>query len=180
MASDFETTFEDELAAVPDEQFDRSRFVAGAGPLDADVLLIGEAPGEQEVNQEEPFVGRAGGELDSILEEVGLGREDLYITNLVKVRPPENRDPHRDEIEAWSAVLEAEIEGVDPSVIVPMGSFAAREILGTDETITDLHGRSFESEGREVMPVFHPAAALYDRSKRPKLVEAFEGIVERA
>lgn len=179
MSPDFETTFEEELAAVPDEQFDRSRFVPAVGPLDADVLLIGEAPGSQEVTQGEPFVGQAGGQLDSILEEVGLGRRDLYLTNLVKVRPPENRDPHRGEIEAWSGVLDAEIETVDPDVIVPMGSFAAREIVDTDETITDLHGRSFEIEGREVMPVFHPAAALYDRDKKPKLVDAFEKIVGR-
>ncbi|WP_226479630.1 uracil-DNA glycosylase [Natrinema amylolyticum] len=181
---EFETVFADALEAVPDDQFDPDRFVPGVGPLSADIVLVGEAPGEQEVNQGEPFVGQAGQQLDRALEAIGHERRDLYITNLVKVRPPENRDPHVDEIEAWWPVLEAEIERVDPTVLVPMGSFATAELLDTDETITDLHGREFEREvprtsdsssgegetprerdERTVVPAFHPAAALYDRSK---------------
>lgn len=162
---EFDAVFADVLETVPDEQFDPDRFVPGVGPLSADVMLVGEAPGEQEVAEGEPFVGRAGGQLDRALESIGRDRRELYITNLVKVRPPENRDPYVDEIAAWWPVLEAEIERVDPAVLVPMGSFATREILDTDETITDLHGREFELEGRTVVPSFHPAAALYDRSK---------------
>lgn len=162
---EFERVFVDALETVPDDRFDRERFVPGVGPLSADVMLIGEAPGEQEVAQGEPFVGRAGNQLDRALESVGHDRRDLYITNLVKVRPPENRDPYVAEIDAWWPVLEAELERVDPSVLVPMGSFAAGELLDTDETITDLHGRELEREGRTVVPAFHPAAALYDRSK---------------
>ncbi|WP_222918502.1 uracil-DNA glycosylase [Natrinema sp. SYSU A 869] len=162
---EFKTVFADALEAVPDDQFDPDRFVPGIGPLSADVMLIGEAPGKQEVNQGEPFVGQAGQQLDRALEAIGYDRRDLYITNLVKVRPPENRDPHVDEIEAWWPVLEAEIERVDPAVLVPLGSFATDELLETGETITDLHGREFEREGRTVVPAFHPAAALYDRSK---------------
>ncbi|WP_254524859.1 uracil-DNA glycosylase [Natrinema caseinilyticum] len=178
----FETEFADALESVPDEHDDRTRFVPGVGPLSADVMLVGEAPGEQEVKRGEPFVGRAGTQLDRALEEIGHDRSKLYVTNLVKVRPPENRDPYVAEIEAWWPVLEAEIERVDPSVLVPLGSFATDELLDTDETITDLHGRVFEREmprssasssgggsrGREeriVVPAFHPAAALYDRSK---------------
>ena len=180
MSPNFETEFEAALAAVPEEQFDRSQFVPSVGPLDADVMLVGEAPGADEVEQGEPFVGQAGEQLDRILEEVGIGRRDLYITNLVKVRPPENRDPHREEIEAWRGVLEAEIERVDPDVIVPMGSFAARELLDTDETITDLRGESRTVEGREVIPTFHPAAALYDRDKVSTLEEDFAAILSRA
>ncbi|MFC6766292.1 uracil-DNA glycosylase [Natrinema soli] len=198
----FDAEFETVLETVPDDQFDRERFVPGVGPLSADVMLVGEAPGEREVEQGEPFVGQAGKQLDRALEAIGYDRRDLYITNLVKGRPPENRDPYVDEIEAWWPVLEAEIERVDPSVLVPLGSFATDELLDTDETITDLHGREFEREvggtsdsssgarrdrserldetggeerpasdsprereTRRVVPAFHPAAALYDRSK---------------
>lgn len=168
--TDWETTFADALDSVPDEHHDPDRFVPGVGPLSADVLLVGEAPGEQEVARGEPFVGQAGSQLDRALEAIGHDRGELYVTNLVKVRPPENRDPHVDEIEAWWPVLEAEIERVDPAVLVPLGSFATAEILDADGTITDLHGRAFDADGRTVVPAFHPAAALYDRSK----VEAVE------
>jgi DNA polymerase len=179
---EFEQVFADALERVPDDQFDREEFVPGVGPLSADVMLVGEAPGKQEVDQGEPFVGQAGKQLDRALEAIGYDRRELYVTNLVKVRPPENRDPYVAEIEAWWPVLEAEIERVDPVVLVPLGSVATDEILDTDETITDLHGREFErvvpgtsdsangdrtraSEARTVVPAFHPAAALYDRSK---------------
>ncbi|WP_247729541.1 uracil-DNA glycosylase [Halovivax limisalsi] len=185
----FEAEFADALATVPAEQMDPERFVPGVGPLSADVMLVGEAPGKQEVARGEPFVGRAGSQLDRALESLGHDRRDLYITNLVKARPPENRDPRVAEIEAWRPVLEAEIERVDPAVLVPLGSFATDELLDTDETITDLHGREFDREiarstdsasdeesqerangsrtreRRKVVPAFHPAAALYDRSK---------------
>lgn len=162
---EFDDVFADALEEVPDEHVSPDRFVPGVGPLSAEVMLVGEAPGEQEVAQGEPFVGQAGKQLDRALESIDHDRGELYITNLVKVRPPENRDPHVAEIEAWWPVLEAEIERVDPTVLVPMGSFATAEILETDETITDLHGQKLEREGRTVIPSFHPAAALYDRSK---------------
>ncbi|WP_336345232.1 uracil-DNA glycosylase [Halalkalicoccus ordinarius] len=160
--------FETELAAVPEERFDRSQFVPSVDPLDADVMPVGEAPGADEVER-----------LERVLEEVGIGRREIYITNLVKVRPPENRDPYRDEIEAWCGVLDAEIDRVDPDVIVPMGSFAARELLDTDETITDLRGESRTVRNREAIPTFHPAAALYDRSKVDTLEEDFAAILSR-
>lgn len=179
MSPEFETEFEAELAAVPEDRFDRERFVPGVGPLDADVMLVGEAPGADEVEGGEPFVGRAGKQLDRVLEAVGIDRRDLYVTNLVKVRPPENRDPRRDEIDAWRGVLDAEIERVDPEVVVPMGSFAARELLGVDETITDLRGEPRTVGGREVFPTFHPAAALYDRGKVGTLEEDFAAILAR-
>ncbi|WP_265109759.1 uracil-DNA glycosylase [Halosolutus halophilus] len=190
----FETAFADALDAVPDDHHDPDRFVPGVGPLSADVMLVGEAPGGREVAEGEPFVGQAGSQLDRALESIGHDRRDLYITNLVKVRPPENRDPHVAEIEAWWPVLEAEIERVDPTVIVPMGSFATAEILDTDETITDLHGREFEREmtgtargdesgeraERIVVPSFHPAAALYDRSKVDAIEADLAAALERA
>ncbi|ELZ22882.1 phage SPO1 DNA polymerase-related protein [Haloterrigena salina JCM 13891] len=199
----FADVFADALEAVPDEHRDPERFVPGVGPLSADVMLVGEAPGGREVEQGEPFVGQAGQQLDRALESIGHDRRELYITNLVKIRPPENRDPHVDEIEAWWPVLEGELERVDPSVVVPMGSFATAELLETDETITDLHGEEFEREvppashasneespdsssedgadahertERIVRPSFHPAAALYDRSK----VDAIESDLRAA
>ncbi|WP_408957591.1 uracil-DNA glycosylase family protein [Natrinema sp. 74] len=177
---EFETEFADALEAVPDDQFDRERFVPGVGPLSADVMLVGEAPGKQEVEQGEPFVGQAGKQLDRALEELGFDRRDLYITNLVKVRPPENRDPYVAEIEAWWPVLEAELARVDPRVLVPLGSVATDELLETDETITDLHGQEVASQGRTVVPAFHPAAALYDRSKVDAVKEDLRTALELA
>ncbi|WP_254767645.1 uracil-DNA glycosylase [Salinilacihabitans rarus] len=172
----FDDVFADALASVPEEHRDPERFVPGVGPLSAAVMLVGEAPGGQEVAQGEPFVGRAGEQLDRALAAIGRDRGDLYVTNLVKVRPPENRDPHVAEIAAWRPVLDAEIERVDPAVLVPLGSFATDAILDVDGTITDLHGREVEREGRLVVPSFHPAAALYDRSK----VEAIESALAAA
>ncbi|WP_227374315.1 uracil-DNA glycosylase [Haladaptatus halobius] len=179
MSPTFESEFEDVLAAVPEEQFDRSRFVPSVGPLDADVMLVGEAPGEQEVEQGEPFVGSAGGRLNSALESIGVGRRDLYITNLVKVRPLENRDPRRAEIDAWWPVLEAEIERVNPTVIVPLGSFATRELLDTDENISDVHGETFELADHDVVPTYHPAATFYDESKKGEMEQDLKSVFGR-
>ncbi|ELY55764.1 uracil-DNA glycosylase [Natronolimnohabitans innermongolicus] len=198
----FESEFADALEGVPVDQYDPERFVGGVGPLSADAMLVGEAPGKQEVTQGEPFVGQAGQQLDRALESIGHDRRDLYVTNLVKVRPPENRDPRVAEIEAWWPVFEAEIECVDPSVIVPMGSFATGELLETDETITDVRGESFECEVlrtssssnsssgagtdpraqtvRTVRPAFHPAAALYDRSKVDAIESDLRAALEEA
>ena len=167
--TDFETVFEDVLTEVPNEQYDRDRFVPGGGPFNADIVLVGEAPGEQEVVQHEPFVGSAGDRLQSALDDIGLNREDVYVTNLVKIRPPENRDPHRDEIEAWKPVLEAELDHIDPTVVVPLGTFATHELLGTDESVSNLHGDSYERNGRLIIPTYHPAASFYDESKRDTL-----------
>lgn len=171
MSETFEEEFADVLASVPDEQFDEERFVPGVGPFDADVVLVGESPGEQEVAAGEPFVGQAGKQLDRILEELGVDRSQVYVTNLVKIRPPENRDPYRAEIDAWWPVLRAEFERIDPKVVVPLGSFAAKEILDTDSGITDLRGEEYEAEGRRVVPTFHPAATFYDRSKVETITE---------
>lgn len=174
----FEVEFADVLAEVPDEHFDRDRFVPGVGPRSADVVLVGESPGAQEVSEGEPFVGQAGAQLDRALEAIGRDRRELYVTNLVKVRPPENRDPHVAEIEAWWPVLEAEIERVDPIVVVPLGSFATDRLLDTEDTISEVHGTEFEVGGRTVVPAYHPAAALYDRDKvddlEADLAAAFE------
>lgn len=168
---EFRDEFESKLAAVPEEHVDRSGLVPGAGPLSADVVLVGEAPGETEVEQGTPFVGPAGKRLDGILEEIGVDRSELYVTNLVKSRLPDNRTPSKGEIHAWRTLLEAEIERVDPSVVILLGTTAARALLETDAGVTEIHGQRFERGGRTLIPVFHPAATLYDRSKRPVLVE---------
>lgn len=174
--SEFEDRFADELVEVPAEHFDRARFVPGVGSTDAEVAFVGEAPGATEVEEGEPFVGRAGAELDGVLADLGVDRSTVYVTNLVKVRPPENRTPRAAEIAAWRSVLEAELACVSPSVLVPLGTTATRELLDTDEGITDVHGRRFDRDGRTIVPAFHPAASLYDRSKR----DAFESDVRAA
>lgn len=169
--NDFEERFSGELAEVPEEHFDRSRFVPGVGPLDAEVVLVGEAPGANEVAEGEPFVGNAGRELDRVLADLGVDRSSVYITNLVKVRPPENRAPYVAEVDAWRPVLEAELERISPKVVVPLGTAATQALLDTDEGITDVHGKRFDRDWWTIVPAFHPAATFYDRSKR-EVVEA--------
>jgi len=132
-------------------------------------VLVGEAPGANEVEQGEPFVGQAGSELDKVLHKIDVDRSDLYITNLVKVRPPENRDPTKDEIEAWAPLLRKEIEDINPEMIITLGNFASREMLNTKKGISSIHGKIFSREGQKIMPIYHPAAILYDRSKEGDL-----------
>lgn len=176
----FEEVFEAELEGVPDEFFDREQFVPGTGEFDADVVFVGEAPGEKEVEEGEPFVGPAGRRLDSLLEPAGIDREEVYITNLVKIRPPENRDPYVDEIDAWYPVLEAEIDYIEPAVIVTLGAFAGRELLGTDETVEELRSEDREYEGVPVVATYHPAATFYDDSTRPALEDDLRKAAELA
>lgn len=154
---------------LDDKFFDPERFVPAVGITESDYMLIGEAPGAEEVEQKEPFVGRAGRKLDEILGKIGVDRSELYITNLVKIRPPENRDPKKPEIEAWLPLLVEEISEVEPEIVITMGNFSSREMLDTDKGISQIHGRIFTREGQKIMPVYHPAATLYDRSKTPEL-----------
>jgi uracil-DNA glycosylase family 4 len=166
---DFKQKYSDFFETLHPDYFDEERFVPAAGNEDADYVLIGEAPGANEVEQGEPFVGQAGNELDKVLDKIGVERSDLYITNLVKVRPPENRDPKKDEIEVWAPLLKKEIEDVDPEMIITLGNFASREMLDTKKGITSIHGKIFSREGQKIMPIYHPAAVLYDRSKEEDL-----------
>jgi DNA polymerase len=167
----FRQRYSEFFDSLDPEYWDEQRFVPGVGSVDAEFVLVGEAPGANEVEQGEPFVGRAGDTLDEILHEIGVERSDLYITNLVKIRPPDNRDPKREEIEAWTPLLEKELEEVDPEAIITLGNFASRELAGVSQGISSIHGESFYRDGRRIVPVYHPAATLYDRSKRPQLVE---------
>lgn len=157
------------LAMVPREYRDPGREMAPEGPLDADLVFVGEAPGANEAETGRPFVGRAGDVLNEALAAAGIDREGMYITAVVKIRPPDNRDPHRAELDAWRPVLEAELALVDPQGVVTLGAVATRELLGTDRRITDLRGRVVDRAGYWILPTFHPAAVLYDPAKREGL-----------
>ena len=153
----------------------RTNAVPGSGSYDADVMFVGEAPGYWEDQKGLPFVGRAGKVLDELLAEIGLKRGDVYITNIVKCRPPNNRDPNEDEIKACSPYLDRQIDIIRPKIIVPLGrhsmSYILRKFGFEPEPISKIHGKIFEARilfGRIIiMPMYHPAVALY----RPQLKE---------
>jgi uracil-DNA glycosylase len=138
----------------------RTQVVFGVGSSRAEVMFIGEGPGYYEDKQGEPFVGAAGQLLTKMLAEVGLRRADVYIANVVKCRPPGNRDPLPDEIEACRPYLEGQLESIRPRVIVTLGNFATRVILDRQVSISRVRGQRFTVEGRTVIPTFHPAAIL--------------------
>jgi len=135
--------------------------VFGVGDPDADLMFVGEAPGRDEDLQGEPFVGRSGRLLDRLIEEeLGGDRSRCYIANVVKCRPPDNRDPKPDEIAACRPYLSAQIELISPMVVVTLGNFATKLLLGTDRGITSVRGRSYPMGERQLVPTYHPAAAL--------------------
>ena len=138
----------------------RTQVVFGVGHPDADLMFIGEGPGYHEDKQGEPFVGAAGQLLNTMLGEIGIERRDVYINNVVCCRPPGNRDPLPDEIEACTPWLQERIAIVDPRVIVTLGNFATRFILGRGTSISRVRGQRFTWDGRTVIPTFHPAAVL--------------------
>ena len=139
----------------------RTKVVFGVGSPSAELVFVGEGPGAQEDLQGEPFVGRSGRFLDRLIaEEMGLARDMCYIANVVKCRPPGNRDPHPDEIASCRPYLEAQIDLIDPSVVVTLGNFATKLLLGTTEGISRLRGRSYPYRRGVLVPTFHPAAVL--------------------
>ena len=138
----------------------RTNVVFASGADDADVMVVGEGPGQQEDEQGIPFVGRSGQLLIKLLAEVGFDRNDVYITNVVKCRPPRNRDPRQDEIDACKPYLRRQIQLVDPTVVITLGNFSSKLLLGTTTGITRLRGQAYEWWGRHLVPTFHPAAAL--------------------
>ncbi len=151
----------------------RSSLVFGVGDPHARVMFIGEAPGRNEDLQGEPFVGAAGKFLDELLGEAGLRRDEVYIANVLKCRPPRNRDPLPEEIETCTPFLREQIRVISPQVLVTLGNFATKFVLKTDTGITRLHGAPQRAGRFVVLPSFHPAAALYDRSKQDALREDF-------
>jgi uracil-DNA glycosylase len=138
----------------------RTQVVYGTGNPDADLMFIGEGPGYYEDKQGEPFVGAAGQLLNRMLEEIGVRRADVRITNVILCRPPGNRDPMPDEVETCTPWLREQIELVDPHVIVTLGNFATRFMLDKPVSISRVRGQRFPLEGRTVIPTFHPAAIL--------------------
>lgn len=142
----------------------RTNVVFGVGTPDADVMIIGEAPGKNEDLQGEPFVGAAGKLLDRLMDEVGISREQVYIANVLKCRPPGNRDPRPDEIDACKGYLRRQLELIEPTVVVTLGNFATKLLLKTETGITRMRGQRYRWwRGIIVVPTFHPAAALRGR-----------------
>ena len=152
-----------------------TQLVFAEGGPDAEVLFIGEAPGANEDKQGKPFVGAAGKFLNEMLAGIGLSREDVYITNIVKYRPPANRDPEPDEIKAFMPYLLAQIEIIQPKLIVFLGRHAMNVFL-PDLRISQVHGQPKRKNGQVYLPLFHPAAALYNGGMRQTLIEDFNKI----
>lgn len=138
----------------------RKQIVFGVGNPHAQLMFVGEAPGRDEDEQGEPFVGRAGQLLTKIIEAIGLKREDVYIANVIKCRPPENRNPEPDEVATCEPFLFRQVDTIKPKVIVALGTFAAHALLKTTDPISRLRGRVFSYRGSQLVPTFHPAFLL--------------------
>jgi uracil-DNA glycosylase family 4 len=145
-----------------------TNMVPGEGDPDAEVMIVGEAPGASEDKQGRPFVGRAGKLLDELLAEAGLEREQVYITNVVKARPPGNRDPRKDEVAHHMPWLEAQLALIQPRLVVPLGRHALAH-FSDDAKISEVHGTEVTERGRSLFPMYHPAAALHNQSLRETL-----------
>ena len=144
----------------------RTQVVFGSGNPNADLMFVGEAPGADEDVQGVPFVGRAGQLLTKIIEAIQLQRDDVYIANVIKCRPPQNRNPEPDEIETCEPFLFRQIDVIKPKVIVSLGKFAAQTLLRTEEPISKLRGRTFDYHGATLVPTFHPAYLLRNPSSK--------------
>ncbi|MCM3880603.1 MAG: uracil-DNA glycosylase [Vicinamibacterales bacterium] len=165
-----------ELAAIRDDIGDctrcklcslgRKQIVYGVGSPTAGLMFVGEAPGRDEDIQGIPFVGRAGQKLTQIIEAIGLKRDEVYIANVIKCRPPENRNPEPDEVDTCEPFLFRQIDTIKPRVIVALGTFAARSLLKTDAPISRLRGRVYDYRGAQLVPTFHPAYLLRNPSCR--------------
>lgn len=149
----------------------RTQVVFGVGNPNADLMFVGEAPGADEDVQGVPFVGRAGQLLTKIIEAIDLKREDVYIANVVKCRPPQNRNPEPDEIETCEPFLFQQIDLIRPKVIVTLGKFAAQCLLRSEEPISRLRGRLFDYRGAKLIPTFHPAYLLRNPSSKREVWE---------
>jgi uracil-DNA glycosylase family 4 len=138
----------------------RKQIVFGVGNPAADIMFVGEAPGADEDTQGVPFVGRAGQLLTKMIEAMGLSRDDVYIANVLKCRPPNNRDPQPDEVESCEPFLFRQIATVQPKVVIALGAFAARTLLKTQDPISRLRGRIYDYRGAQLIPTFHPSFLL--------------------
>lgn len=155
----------------------RKNAVPGEGPATADLMFIGEGPGFHENEQGRPFVGAAGKFLEELLASIGLKREDVFIGNVVKCRPPGNRDPQKDEIEACAKYLERQIRAINPKVIITLGRFSmGRYFHG--ERISAIHGQARVVNHRLIVPMYHPAAALHQPSLRQVVIDDFSRLLD--
>jgi len=190
VAQDIKTFTESPLYAYREENNYQS--VPGEGSSHSKVMLIGEAPGEKEAQTGRPFVGSGGQILDELLASIDLEREQVFITNLLKDRPPENRDPKPKEIQAYESFLWRQIEILQPHLIVTLGRFAMHFMLDAfhhpkkDHKISEIHGNVFQGKADYgpvyLLPLYHPAAALYDRSLKPTLekdMKVLKGFLEK-
>ena len=159
----------------PDLAQEATQLVFGTGSLDAELVFIGEAPGKNEDIQGLPFVGAAGKFLDEMLASINLARDDVYITNIVKYRPPGNRDPLPDEKAAFLPFLRSQLEVIDPKLVVTLGRHSMDSLLPGLQ-ISKVHGQPKRYKGQVYLPLFHPAAALYNGSMRQTLIDDFARI----
>lgn len=157
----------------------RRQVVFGAGSAHARLMLVGEGPGADEDQMGEPFVGRAGQLLDRILEAVSLKRQDIYITNVVKCRPPGNRTPESEEVRACRPLLDGQIELINPRIILCLGALATRTLIDGEAKITRMRGKWFGKDGRQLMGTFHPAALLRDPSKKKPVWLDFQEVLKQ-
>ncbi len=155
----------------------RNKSVPGDGSLDADIMFIGEGPGFHEDRQGLPFVGPAGNLLNEMLSSIGLARQDVYITNMVKCRPPNNRDPFPAEIRSCSPYLDAQIGLIQPKVIVTLGRYSFAKFF-PNESISRARGRPRNWQGLVIYPMYHPAAALHNPGLRPAIQRDFSTLPE--
>jgi uracil-DNA glycosylase len=154
----------------------RKQVVFGVGNPDADLMFVGEAPGADEDEQGIPFVGRAGQLLTKIIEAIGLTRDDVYIANVIKCRPPQNRNPEQDEVDTCEPFLFRQIDTIKPKVIVALGTFAARALLRTLDPISRLRGRIYDYRGAKLIPTFHPAYLLRNPSSKREVWEDMKAV----
>ena len=152
--------------------------VPGEGNPDADVIFVGEGPGAEEDKQGRPFVGAAGKLLTQLIESIGWTREDVFIANIIKHRPPGNRDPLPMEIEAYTPWLDGQLRIIEPKLLVTLGRYSMEYFLGPGLSISKVHGQPKRKDERVIMPMYHPAAALYQGSLRPVLEADFKKITK--
>jgi uracil-DNA glycosylase family 4 len=177
----------DELAQVGKEvavcikcelHYSRKNAVPGEGPPNADIVFIGEGPGFHENEQGRPFVGAAGKFLEELLANIGMKREQVFITNVVKCRPPGNRDPRTEEVDTCTSnYLERQLQAINPKIIVTLGRYSMGLFLANAK-ISDVHGQAKRVKGRLIVPMYHPAAALHQASLRPVIERDFKQLPE--
>ena len=156
----------------------RTNVVFGSGDPHADLMFIGEGPGETEDLMGQPFVGRSGKLLDSFIQSIGYSREQVFIANIVKCRPPRNRDPKPEETELCLEYLRRQIELINPKLIVCLGRISAARMIAPDIKVTKQHGEVFEKDGFRYMATFHPAAILRNPNQKPQALDDFQKIKE--